>query len=103
MKNEKKWKEVKKYRDMNMEIEKGIGNGTESEGGRLGALLSTTACSLMKRRIRTHTHTRKKFLLQRLWPIPNCNNGPLPKRENSLSAFFPLTAGCSILKETLLV
>ena len=44
MKNEKKWKEVKKYRDMNMEIEKGIGNGTENEGGRLGALPSTTAC-----------------------------------------------------------
>ena len=40
----KKWKEVKKYRDMNMEIEKGIGNGTENEGGRLGALPSTTAC-----------------------------------------------------------
>ena len=45
MKSEKKkWKEVKKYRDMNMEIEKGIGNGTENEGGRLGALPSTTAC-----------------------------------------------------------
>ena len=27
-----------------MEIEKGIGNGTENEGGRLGALPSTTAC-----------------------------------------------------------
>ena len=42
----KKCKEVKKYmyRDMNMEIEKGIGNGTENEGGRLGALPSTTAC-----------------------------------------------------------
>ena len=45
MKNEKKWKEVKKHRDMNMEIEKGIGNGTGNEGGRLGALPSTTACS----------------------------------------------------------
>ena len=44
MKNEKKWKAVKKYRDMNMEINKGIGNGTENEGGRLGALPSTTAC-----------------------------------------------------------
>ena len=45
MKNEKeKWKEVKKYRDMNMEIEKDIGNGTENDGGRLGALPSTTAC-----------------------------------------------------------
>ena len=40
----KKWKEVKKYRNMNIEIEKGIGNGTENEGGRLGALPSTTAC-----------------------------------------------------------
>ena len=40
----KKWKEVKKYRDMNIEIEKGIWNGTENEGGRLGALPSTTAC-----------------------------------------------------------
>ena len=47
MKNEKeKWKKVKKYRDMNMEIEKGIGNGTENQGGRLGALPSTTACFL---------------------------------------------------------
>ena len=44
MKIEKKRKEVKKYRDMNMEIKKGIGNGTENEGGRLGALPSTTAC-----------------------------------------------------------
>ena len=40
----KKWKEIKKYRDMNMEIEKGIRNGTENEGGRLGALPSTAAC-----------------------------------------------------------
>ena len=40
----KQWKEVKKYRDMNMEIEKGIGNGTENEGGGLGDLPSTTAC-----------------------------------------------------------
>ena len=48
MKNEKKWREVKKYRDMKMEIEKGIGNGTENEGGRLGALPSTTACSPRK-------------------------------------------------------
>ena len=31
-----------------MEIEKGIGNGTENEGGRLGALPSTTACYLLK-------------------------------------------------------
>ena len=29
-----------------MEIEKGIGNGTENEGVRLGALPSTTACSV---------------------------------------------------------
>ena len=33
---ETKWKEVKKYRDMNMKIEKEIENGTENEGGRLG-------------------------------------------------------------------
>ena len=42
---EKNMEEIKKYRDMNMGIEKGVGNGTENEGGRLGALLSTTACS----------------------------------------------------------
>ena len=42
-----KWKEIKKHRDMDMEIEKGVGNGTENEGGRLGANLpSTTACSI---------------------------------------------------------
>ena len=56
----KKWKEVKKYRDINMEIEKGIGNGTENEGGRLGALPSTTACPL---KIRFSKHK---------YPLMNC-------------------------------
>ena len=42
----KKWKEIKNYRDMNMDIEKGVGNGTKNEGGRLGALPSTTACCI---------------------------------------------------------
>ena len=41
---EKKWKDIKKYRVMNMEIENGIANGTKYEGGRLGTLPSTTAC-----------------------------------------------------------
>ena len=40
----KKWKKVNKYMDINMEIEKGFGNGTENDGGMLGALPSTTAC-----------------------------------------------------------
>ena len=61
---EKKWKEVKKYRDM--EIEKGIGNGTENEGGRLGALPSTTACFYVNQSVNVYLkHWQNQNVLKR--------------------------------------
>ena len=64
MKMREKRKVIKKYRDMNMGIEKGVGNGTENEGERLGALLSTTACFTFK-----HLFTCSSFMAVIQWTL----------------------------------
>ena len=44
MKMRKKGRWLRNIGIWTWESKKGVGNGTENEGGRLGALLSTTAC-----------------------------------------------------------